>query len=139
MKIVLDDNNIFFSLMNPNSSASYIFFSFDAKFFIPEYIKFEFAKYKELCLLKSGLSEHEFELRQEEVVEKIIFIKFSEYESFLKESLKVLPDPKDSPYLALALKLNSILWSNDPHLKQQPLIKVYTTKKLIDELLKYKL
>ncbi len=138
MKIVLD-NNIFFSLMNPNSIASYIFFSLEVEFFIPEYVKFEFTKYKKLCLFKSRLSEHEFELRQEEIEDKITFIKLLEYEDFLKDSLKVLSDPKDSPYLALALKLNSLIWSNDQHFKEQSLIKVYTTGELIDELLEYKL
>jgi len=77
MKIVLD-NNIFFSLMNPKSIASYIFFFLDVEFFVPEYIKFEFIKYRELCLSKSRLSEQEFELRKEEVEEKIKFIKLSE-------------------------------------------------------------
>ena len=134
MKIVLD-NNIFFSLMNPNSAASYIFFSLDIEFFIPEYVKFEFAKYKELCLAKSGLSEHEFELRQEEIKEKIEFIKLPEYAGFLKKSLKVLQDPKDSPYLALALKLDSAIWSNDLYLKQQSLVKIFTTSELLEKLL----
>ena len=139
MKIVLD-NNILFSLMNLNSAASYIFFFLDSKeIFTPEFIKSEFNKYKELCLLKSGLSEHEFELRLEEVEEKISFIKLSEYEAFLKKSLSILPDSDDVDFLALALSINSIIWSNDSHFKQQSLIKVYTTKELIDELLEYKL
>ena len=139
MKIVLD-NNILFSFMNPNSAASYIFFFLGAKeIFAPEFIKYEFNKYKKLCLLKSELSEHEFELRLEEVEEKINFIKLLEYEAFLKKSLGVLPDSDDVDFLALALKLNSAIWSNDSHFKQQSLIKVYTTKELIDELLESKL
>jgi len=138
MKVVLD-NNIFFSLMNPFTAASYIFFPPKIDFFIPEYVKFEFNKYRELCLLKSGLSENEFELRQEEVEEQIKFIELSEYKEFLRQSSEALPDPKDSPYLALALKTNSIIWSNDSHLKQQSLAKVSTTAELINRLLVGKL
>src|SRR3989344_3461506 len=104
MKLVLD-NNIFFSLMRPFSTTSYIFFSFDAEFFAPEYVKLEFIKYKKLCLLKSRLSEHEFKLRQEEIEEKIKFMKLLEYKGFLKKAKEVLLDLKDSPYLALSLKL----------------------------------
>ena len=134
MKIVID-NNILFSLMNPKSTASYIFFLFDAEFFIPEYIKIEFEKYKGICLFKSKLSKHEFELRYEEINEKINFIKLSEYKAFLKQSAKTLSDPKDSPYLALALSADASIWSNDPHLKQQSLIKVFTTAELFKKLL----
>jgi predicted nucleic acid-binding protein len=134
MRIVLD-NNILFSLMNPFSTASYIFFLLDTDFSAPEYVKLEFEKYKEICLFKSKLSKHEFEIRLEEIKEKIKFVKLQEYKKFLKKSEKSLPDPKDSPYLALALKLNSIIWSNDPHLKQQSLVKVFTTTELFKKML----
>jgi len=134
MRLVID-NNIFFSLMNPSSIASYIFFSLNAEIFVPEYIKYEFEKYKKLCLSKSKLSKHQFELRKEEIKEKIEFIKLSVYKKFLKQSAENLHDPKDSSYLALALRLKIPIWSNDSHFKQQSLIKVFTTKELIKKLL----
>lgn len=135
MSLVLD-NNIFFSLMKPDSANSYLFFALRAKFFAPEYLKPELSKHKSECLLKSKLSKHEFEIRQAEVEERIKFIRSSEYKRFLKEAINSLPDLEDSPYLALALSMNAAIWSNDPHLKQQSLVKVYTTKELIDKLLK---
>ena len=138
MEIVLD-NNILFSLMKPNSINSYLFFSLNVKFIAPEFIKSEFNKYKEECLFKSGLSEHEFEIRQEEVKESIEFFKESEYDELLIKAIRNLPDPKDSPYLALALRLNSSIWSNDKHFKQQSLVKVFTTAELINNLLKNKI
>ena len=122
--------------MNPRSVNSYLFSLLRSEFSAPEYVKFELDKYKEDCLLKSGLSEHEFEARQTEVEACINFFKSSEYAKFLKKSSNVLPDPKDSPYLALALSIDSSIWSNDPHLKEQSLVKVYTTKELIVALLK---
>jgi len=36
-------------------------------------------------------------------------------------------------YIALALKLNCPIWSNDTDLKQQDRIKVYNTKELLEE------
>ena len=139
MKIVLD-NNILFSLMNPLSTSSYIFFSLNnVSFFSPEFIKSEFEKYKELCLLKSKLSEHEFELRFEELKEKIKFIKISEYNKFLRLSAETLSDPDDIDFLALALSLNSVIWSNDSHLKQQSSAKTYTTSELLIKLLNNKI
>ena len=134
MKLVLD-NNILFSFMKPNSVNSYLFFSLNVEFIAPEFIKSEFNKHKEDCLSKSELSEPEFEIRQEEVEESIEFFKESKYDELLIKAIKNLPDPKDSPYLALALKLNCSIWSNDPHFKQQSLVKVFTTAELIDKLL----
>jgi len=136
MKLVLD-NNIFFSLMNPKSIASYVFFFIDEKIYAPEFINIEFEKYKELCLSKSKLSEHEFELRQKEIEKQIKFVKLSEYTPFIKQASNAIVDKNDVDFLALALKLNSVIWSNDVHLKQQQLVKVYTTKDLIESLLKF--
>ena len=138
MGLVLD-NNIFFSLMNPKSVNSYLFSSLKTKFFSPEYVKSELNKYREICLLKSNLSEHEFEIRQIEIEDSIKFFKSFEYENFLRIASNTLSDPKDSPYLALALSINSAIWSNDPHFRQQSLAKVFTTKELINKLLKAEL
>ncbi|MFH1275859.1 MAG: PIN domain-containing protein [Candidatus Woesearchaeota archaeon] len=135
MMLVLD-NNILFSLMNPFSVASYLFFSIRVEFFAPEFIKLELKKYKELCLFKSKLSEHEFDIRYNEICELIKLFKFPKYENFLVKAANSLQDIKDSPYIALALSINSAIWSNDPHLKQQSLVKVFTTAELVEKLLK---
>jgi len=130
MMLVLD-NNILFSLMNPFSVASYLFFSVKAEFSAPEFIKLELKKYKELCLFKSKLSEHEFDIRYNEICESIKLFKSPEYENFLINAANSLQDIKDSPYIALALSTNSAIWSNDPHIKKQSLVPVFTTGDLV--------
>lgn len=135
MKLVLD-NNIFFAIMNPSSIASYLFSSIKAKFLAPEFIKSELKKHRLECLFKSKLSEHEFEIRQKEVEENIEFVKISEYEKLLEKATTLLFDPDDADFLALALSIKAAIWSNDTHLKQQSSVKVYTTKELINRLLK---
>ena len=54
----------------------------------------------------------------------------------MDEAKKLSPDPKDTEYLALALKLNCAFWSNDKKLKTQNKIKVYSTEDLTNELKK---
>ena len=130
------DNNIFFSLMKPDSTNSYLFSALRAEFVAPEYIVSELNRHKSECLLKSKLSGHEFELRQAEVEGRITFFKSSAYKGFLKQASNALRDRKDSPYVAVALATESEIWSNDPHLKQQSLVEVHTTRELIDKLLK---
>ena len=133
MRLVLD-NNIFFSLMKPFSVNSYLFSSLRTDFFAPEFIKSELKKHKEECLFKSKLSEHEFEMRKNEVEENIKFFKSLEYKDFLKISLTALTDPDDVDFLALALAIKAAIWSNDPHLKQQSKVKVYSTSELLKKL-----
>lgn len=134
MRLILD-NNIFFSLLNPFSINSYLFSSINAEFCAPEFIKQELEEHKEECLAKSGLSEHEFEIRQKEIEESIKFFKFFEFKEFFKEAINSLEDLEDSPYLALALSRNSAIWSNDKHLKKQSLSKVFSTEELVKMLL----
>lgn len=130
MRLVLD-NSALFAIMNPHSTSAYLFASIRSKFLAPEFIKLELERYREECLIKSELSEHQFEIRQKEIEELIDFSKESEYEELLEKAIKSLSDPKDSPYLALALTTNASIWSNDPHLKEQSLVQVYTTRDLL--------
>ena len=130
MKLVLD-SNILFSLMNPNSTASFLFFSLNSKFIAPEFIKSEFEKHKKVCLLKSKLSLQEFKSRLKQIEESVRFINELEYKHFFKTAKKSISDEKDIDFLALALSTNSVIWSNVKHLKEQSLIPVLTTEELI--------
>ena len=135
MESIVLDNNILFSLMNPFSTASYIFAAIGVSFLAPEFINEEFNEHIALCLKKSGLSEHEFEIRMKEIEHNLVFVKLSEYEEYLGRSIETLSDPDDVDFLALALKTKSVIWSNDLHLKEQSLIRTYSTKDLVDMLL----
>ena len=70
------------------------------------------------------------------IQKKIKLIPYEEFKSFIAKAEKISPDPKDTEYLALALKLNCILWSNDKKLKTQDKVKVYSTEDLMNELKK---
>jgi len=138
MELVLD-TNILFSMIDSTSVASYILFLPKIKFFAPRHIQSELYKYEDECRAKAQISEEEFEDRWKEVESKVKFSLLPEYELYLKEAIDILPDPKDSPVLALALSKNKMpIWSNDPHLKQQSLVTAYTTKELLDILAKLK-
>jgi len=132
MELLVLDNNSLFAIMNPKSTVAYLFSCIRAQFIAPQFIKKELNKHKEECLLKSRLSDHQFEMRQKEIEESIKFSGESEYEGFLEKADNLISDPNDIDFLALALSLNSAIWSNDPHLKQQSLVKVYDTKELLE-------
>ena len=65
---------------------------------------------------------------------KIDFIPYEEFRDFMKKAADITPDPKDTVYIALALKLKCRLWSNDKALKNQDLVSVYSTTELINDL-----
>ena len=50
---------------------------------------------------------------------------------FMLQALQLSPDLKDAPYIALALKLNCPIWSQDKALKKQSVVKIYSTEELI--------
>jgi len=62
---------------------------------------------------------------------KIEFVPSSEFEKFVPEAEKISPDPNDTEYFALALKLKCCIWSNDKKLKNQNTVKVYSAEDLI--------
>ncbi len=138
MRLVID-NNVFFSLMNPKSINSYLFSMLRInEYFVPKCVNTELNEHKADCLVKSQLSEHEFELRRMEVEDELEFTDLPEYKRFLKKAIGSLPDPEDSPYLALALRLNCPIWSNDKHFEKQSLVKVFKTEDLVKLLLNNK-
>jgi len=59
-------------------------------------------------------------------------VPLDEFVSFVEKAEEISPDPKDISYIALALKLNANIWSNDKDLKnKQNLVKVYSTNDLL--------
>ncbi len=118
--------------MNPDSSASKIFELHPFKFVAPEFITSELDEHKEECMKKSGLTKQEFKARRAYVGAKISFISVGAYKKFLKKAVKAVDDRDDAPYIALALALKKPIWSNDPDLKKQALVDVFTTKELIE-------
>jgi len=134
MKLIID-NNILFSLMKPDSVSSKIFVFLNCELIAPSFIQHEFNKYKDECFKKSGLSKKDFDKRKNEILSKINFIEFKEYKEFIKEALKGLTDEDDSPYIALGLKIQSPIWSNDKDLKKQDRITILSTEDLVHILL----
>lgn len=118
--------------MKLNSWASKLFSLLNFNFFAPRFILYEFKKYEDECLRKSGLSKKNFRLRKKEIFSKIEFVNFYEYKGFLIKAMKISLDPDDAPYLALALKLQVPIWSNDKQLKNQEKISVLSTKDIIE-------
>ena len=133
MKFVID-TNILFSAMVKKSITRKIILSDVFELYVPEYLFEEINKHKDLILRKAKISDRDFiallTLFQKHM--KIVKKEFYQDKIPIAEEVMKEIDITDSPFLALALALNCLIWSNDGHFKKQNLVKVYTTKEILE-------
>ena len=132
MDLVVDANILFAALIKENITSDLLFKN-DLHLYTSEFIFEEFGKYKELIKNKTGRTDEEFEEFFNSLQRRITIIPSEEIELFLKKAKEISPDIKDVPYVAVALKLNIAIWSNDRKLKEkQNVVRVYSTEELMD-------
>lgn len=127
------DTNIVISALLKKSVTQEMILSRKLSLFSPDYISSEILEHKEELLNKSGLSEERFKIALSVVLSCIEVIPAEEYSRFRKEATDLSPDPDDWPFLALCLKLNIPLWSNDKKIKTQSRVRVFSTPQLVQE------
>ncbi|WP_048090908.1 PIN domain-containing protein [Geoglobus acetivorans] len=104
------------------------------RFIAPEYLFIEIREHFDEILKKTKLSQEELEVVLDFLEEQIEVVPFEEFEDEYDVARRISPDPDDVPYFALALKLNCAIWSNDRKLEEQDIVKVYTTRDIIQML-----
>ena len=130
--ILVVDTNVLFSFFWQDSFIRQILTSKNIEFFSPEIAVEELKKYSSLIIKKAKISNKEF---NSEIVRLKSFVKFipkNNFHGFTEESQKIAPDKDDTDFLALCLKLNAPLWSNDKELKKQNKIIVLDVKDILD-------
>jgi|SRR3989338_4025813 len=133
MRLVADTNELF-SLFNKKSKARELSFLPNLELHSPLFSLNEIKEHKSEILKRFSLSETQYSLIEKLLNVAVRFSKENEYIKFLPEGKKISPDPDDSDFFALALKLDCGIWSEDKLLKQQSKVKVYSTSELLKEL-----
>ena len=131
MELIIDANILMSALIATKGTTYDIIFNNRIKLFSVDKLLKELEKHKSEILDKSGLSEYDFDIFVSLISAEIEFIPYSEIYKFIPEAEKITPDPNDTEYFALALKLNCSIWSNDKRLKKQDKVRVYSTKELV--------
>lgn len=97
-----------------------IFFDSEIILYAPNYLFIEIFRLKERIIKFSKLSNEEFSNVLGIVFEKIVFIG----REYITDSNKILAhnlcediDPADTPFVALSLQLNALIWTGDQKLK----------------------
>jgi len=134
MKLVVDANILFSALIKDSLTAE-IISNGKIELFAPEFLFQEFEKYSGIILRKTSRTRKDFSKAVEAIKETLTIIPQEDFQEYIAEAKKICPDPQDTIYFALALKLKCPIWSNDKELKKQELVKIHSTHELIELLL----
>ena len=133
MLLVVDGNELFSAIIAKGKTLN-LFFDRRLGRVSPKFILKEFREHKSEIMKKSGLNEGDIFSFLILLTPKIEFFKTEDFDEFLEEAKEISPDPDDTEYFALALKLNCAIWSEDKEFKRQSRVKIYSTSDLLKEL-----
>ena len=120
MRLIIDSNRIIAGMIK-DSVARCIILSPKFEFFAPDYLLLEIRKHSEEIMRKSSLSDDDFNLILDLLLERVSIVPKSEILSHLKEAEEIIgsTDSYDVPFIALALSLeNDGVWTEDRHFKK---------------------
>ncbi|UZO79604.1 PIN domain-containing protein [Aquimarina sp. ERC-38] len=128
MKIVVDTNIIFSGLLSPDGTISDLLLnSYDKiNFYSPTFVLDELGYHRKKLLKLTGFSEKELDYLQLTIFKKVDLIDLESIrESTFEKAFELTKniDQFDIPFVALALELESPLWTGDKKLKNELLKK----------------
>tara|TARA_Y100000310_G_C20695151_1_gene825151 strand:+ start:461 stop:898 length:438 start_codon:yes stop_codon:yes gene_type:complete len=130
MRLVVDAN-ILFNFFNHRSKTIEFLLLEYLELFAPEFALKEINKMSDLLKKKCKISNKEFNIMIGDIPLEIYFTPKDQYSMVWDKAEKICGDPDDIDYLALALKLNVPLWSNDKKLAEQQQVEVLSTLDII--------
>ncbi|MBI4148185.1 hypothetical protein HY490_02745 [Candidatus Woesearchaeota archaeon] len=131
MKLVVD-TNVLLTFFWQSSVARVVFSDQHIGLCAPEFALEEIKKHESELMKKAKLSPVHFNQMRKEMAMLVEFIPLAEYRSFLETARSITPDPDDIDFVALSLKFQCPIWSNDHALANQNHFKVCATKEIIE-------
>jgi predicted nucleic acid-binding protein len=128
MKIVIDTNLIFSTLIIRHQHREAALFRMGHQFFTPNFAFREIYEKKERILRYTRRPVQEFYVIFEQLIQTIQFVRdaaVSRESKYVAYRLCVGVDEKDVPFVALALELDAKLWTGDKKLKTHLLTEGY--------------
>ena len=122
MILVIDTNIVFSALLNPKSNIGELLIDTgnQFEFYAPEMLLFELDKYQDKIEKYTKLAKENIKIIRNTILDSINFISedlISEKSWMQAFELTRLVDEKDTPFVALAIELNTRLWSGDRKLQ----------------------
>ncbi|PIN74601.1 hypothetical protein COV18_06940 [Candidatus Woesearchaeota archaeon CG10_big_fil_rev_8_21_14_0_10_37_12] len=126
------DTNVLITFFWEKSVARQLFYNNKLSLVSPEYALEEINKYQTEVCKKAQISSKQFEQLKIELAKIIEFAPLNQYSNLLKQALNISPDSNDVDFIALAIKENCALWTNDKKLSEQNAVIVLSTEELIE-------
>lgn len=133
MQIIID-SNVLFSALIKNSLTRKLILKYEGSFLFPSFIFEEVEEHKQELLDKSGMNKEEFAKLLGIILEKVVVIPCEILSPFREKAFELVKDIDEDDLLFVACALaypNSIIWSDDKHLKNIKYIKIINTKEII--------
>ena len=134
-RVVIDTNILISALIKDDSVTARIIKSGIFEIYYPEDGMFELEKYRDYIIKKrkKALQRKSFDYALSFLLESVNAVPSLLYEDKIREAYEVMRDidEKDTPFLALALKLQCPIWSNDGDFEEQNLVEVYKTSYIL--------
>ncbi|MFB6100900.1 MAG: PIN domain-containing protein [Candidatus Nanohalobium sp.] len=134
MAIVVD-TNVLLSAAIADSKTRELVVNMDERLVAPEAIYREIESYRGLIAEKSGLEDEEVEELLDRLFKYIEILHEDEIDGHVEEAKQELAevDEDDVIFLAAALAIDGVIWSDDSDLQEQEVSEVYTTGEVIQE------
>ena len=136
MKLIVDTNMLISALIK-DGAVRKILLSQDFKFCTTEQFLVEINKYIPMISKKAKMSLEETYLMFFFLLSYFEIIPISKYVNKFDEAYEIMKDidEDDTLFIALALAIpNDGIWTEDKHFQKQEVIKIWTTKDLIEHL-----
>ncbi|MDP5121733.1 MAG: PIN domain-containing protein [Spirosomaceae bacterium] len=118
--LVIDTNLIFSSLLPHESRIRDVLLDDDFTLYAPNYIISEIFHHQRKLLKYTKLNDVEFFAFFNSIIERVKFIPLDVISTQSRQKAYDLCkdiDPKDTPFVALSIELNILLWTGDKKLK----------------------
>lgn len=132
MHLVIDANILVAALLK-EATTRVILLEEDMEFFAPECLLNEVKGVLKNPRVRRRIPLNDKDLSDltSAVFSHIVFFPEKIFAPFIKRAILLVTHIEDAPYFALSLALKLPLWSNDLALKDQSLVKVYTTTEIL--------
>jgi predicted nucleic acid-binding protein len=134
MNLVIDTNRIMAGLLRDSVSRKIILHD-SFSFFAPDYIETEIFKHRPYLMKKAKIPGPDFDLLMHTLLDQVILVPFEDFEHEFGHAMQIMAtiDENDAPFLAVGLALDiGSIWTEDRHFLRQDLLKVCSTRDLIE-------
>ncbi len=135
-KNVVVDANIIISALIAQAFSLKLLLDNRYPLYTPDFVFEEIIKHEDEIIQKSGLTKREVGIIFGKIIQNVRVVQIESYWCFKQEATELIADPKDWPYIAVALFSDGIIWTYDAGFSRQQRIVCVTTHQLMEKYLK---